>query len=365
MPNRMGAGACLAAVLFAASLTSCGGGGSSTPRTAGSAPGQIPSVQIRIVVPRTETSSLVRRPKFVSPAIASVSVAVNTNAQPTIANISATSPGCTTGANGITCVVSLTAIAGSDTFTITAYDQPNAQGNVLSIGTAIATIVSGTNNVNVTLNGVVSSIALALTQAILPTGSSSTSTLVVEGMDPQGNVIVGTGSYIDANGNPLTITVTDGDTSGATTINGGTSAKVTSPTNASLTVHSNGSASSGTTVAFTASATGVTTASTTLGIAAPGSTLYVLDDDNAQINAYLPGSSGNVTPLRSILPTLTSPGELAYDSTGNIYVTDDNFNANGVYQLRVNVYASNASGNAAPIRSIAGPATGFTGIWGI
>ena len=365
MPNRMGAGACLAAVLFAASLTSCGGGGTSTPRTAGSAPGQTPSVQIRIVVPRTETSSLVRRPKFVSPGIASVSIAVNTNSQPTIANISATSPSCTSTSTGITCIVAMTALAGTDTFTITAYDQPNAQGNVLSIGTAVVTIVPGTNTVNVTLNGVVTSISLTLTVALLATGTPTTTTLVLQAMDAQGNTIVGPGNYSDANGNPLAITVTDSDTSGATTINGAKSAKVTSPSNATLTVQSNGSAPNGTTVTFSATATGITTASALLGLATPGSTLYVLDGDNDQINAYMATSNGNVAPLRTILPTLAQPGELAYDSAGNIYITDDNGNTNGVYEERVQVYAPNASGNAAPIRSIAGPATGLNGVYGI
>ena len=368
MLQRMRAGAGLAAFLLAASLTSCGGGsGASTPQAphSGGSSGQTPTAQIRITVPRAGSSWIARRPKFISPAVASVSIAVNTNSQPTIANISPTSPGCTSSSSGITCVVSVTAIAGTDTFTITAYDQANAQGHVLSIGTTVAAIVAGTNTVNVTLNGVVASVALALTKAILPTGSSSTSTLVVQAMDAENNVIVGPGNYSDGSGNALTITVSDNDTSGATNINGASSAKVTSPANASLTVQSSGSAPSGTTVTFTASAPGITTASVVLGLSAPGSTLYVLDGDNAQINAYLTSESGDVAPLRTILPTLTEPGELAYDNAGNIYVTDDHSNVNGVYELRVNVYSPNASGNAAPIRSIAGPATGFTAIWGI
>ncbi|MGH7683714.1 MAG: hypothetical protein ACREMT_05175, partial [Vulcanimicrobiaceae bacterium] len=310
-------------------------------------------------------SSTRRKPAFVSPAIQSVSIAVSTNAPPTTANISPTSPGCTSSANGISCTVNVTALAGTDTFTVTAYDQPNEAGQVLSIGTVIATILPGTNTVNVTMSGVVANLALGLTQPLLPNGSATTSKLVVEGIDPDGNVIIGPGNYIDATGKALTITVTDPDNSGATNLNGASSAQVTSPANAPVTVNSTGSLANGTTVLFTAAATGLTSATALLGIGPPGETIYVLEGNYDLVNAYFPGSTGNVAPFRSIQSTLTFPELFAYDSAGNIYVTDDNGNTGNIYEERVNVYAPSASGNAAPLRQIAGPATGLNGVYGI
>lgn len=71
-----------------------------------------------------------------------------------------------------------------------------------------------------------------------------------------------------------------------------------------------------------------------------------------------PAAAGaeDLTPIRTIIDNsgLGSPSGVARDSDGNLYVANNNFSS-------VTVYASGASGDAAPIRTIAGPATGLQG----
>lgn len=352
-------------------LVSCGGGSVLRPAT-GTNPGtnQSATATVRFVIPGpSDNPPRVRKPAFVSPSIQSASITVSGIAQPFVANLTPTSPNCAGGGGGVTCTISVGSPTGTVMFTVRTYDGLNAQGNLLSTGSATATVtMAGPNTVNLALNGAVSRLGLALMQPLVPAGSSATTQLVVQALDAQNNVIIGTGSYVDTGGNPLSITVTDPDSSGATHINGALSATVTAPSNASLTLTSTGGLASGATVQFTASAPGMTTATALLGFGTPATTIYVAENNFSQINAYFPGQSGNAVPFRAILPTLGYPEQLTYDASGRIYVTDDDGNRAGIYQERINVYAANvtaASGNAAPVQQIAGPATGLTGVYGI
>lgn len=353
-------------------LVSCGGGGSVLRPAPGANSGtmsQSASATIRFVIPSpSDSPPRARKPAFVSPSIQSASITLSGIAQPFVANLTPQSPNCAGGGGGLTCTISLGAPTGTVMFTIRTYDGLNAQGNLLSTGSATATVtLAGPNNVNLALNGAVSRLSLALMQPLVPVGSSATTQLVVQGLDAQNNVIIGAGAYVDAGGNPLTISVTDPDTSGGTHINGALSASVTAPSNAMLSLTSTGGLSSGSTVQFTASAPGLTSAHALLGFGTPGTTIYVAENNFSQINAYFPGQSGNAVPFRTILPTLGYPEQLAYDASGHIYVTDDDGNQSGIFQERINVYAAglSASGNAAPMQQIAGPATGLTGVYGI
>jgi sugar lactone lactonase YvrE len=136
---------------------------------------------------------------------------------------------------------------------------------------------------------------------------------------------------------------------------------------------------------------------------APFGALYSCDFVDGRILAFAPGAHGNVAPIRNIggsnnpvtscrgvalydgrvaavggdpknsavvwnkgldgnaKPTtiisgaatkLNSPGDVAFDGSGNLYVA----NANDA----ITVYAPNAGGNAAPLRTIAGKMTGLS-----
>ena len=72
-------------------------------------------------------------------------------------------------------------------------------------------IASGTNSpLNLTLDGIVASINTTVAPATLlamPTGTPVTATVSVNALDQYGNVIMGSGNWVDASGNMLTVNV--------------------------------------------------------------------------------------------------------------------------------------------------------------
>jgi hypothetical protein len=88
--------------------------------------------------------------------------------------------------------------------------------------------------------------------------------------------------------------------------------------------------------------------------------LYVGNRGNNSITVYRHDASGNAAPVRviaGIKTGLNRPGQLAQDAAGNLYV------ANGVSgSSSVVVFGHGANGNVAPIRVLAGPATGIHAI---
>jgi sugar lactone lactonase YvrE len=69
------------------------------------------------------------------------------------------------------------------------------------------------------------------------------------------------------------------------------------------------------------------------------------------ITVYAPGSNGNVAPIATIVGDrtgLNSPGGIAIDSVGNIYVTNDVSATPSGGDDKITVYARGSNGNAAP-----------------
>jgi sugar lactone lactonase YvrE len=99
----------------------------------------------------------------------------------------------------------------------------------------------------------------------------------------------------------------------------------------------------------------------------PDSLLYVVNNNTPAILEFTAGASGDCAPVRMIagphtalgttwssdwtIPTVTG---IAFDSAGNLYVSNTQTNS-------ILVYAPGASGDAAPIRTIGGAATGLSG----
>jgi len=330
-------------VFVAFALTACGGGGgASTP----SAPPSHALVAGKLVltIASSSPSATARTPKYISPSAVSVSISANGQAQ-TIADISSGSPNCTPSSGaGRVCTIALQAPVGQDTFTIAQYDGPNATGTLLGSGTAMADVVAGSPFlVQAVLNGVVKTIQLFLGTP-LTAGVAGTTTLAVIALDPDGNTIVGPGTYSA----PIALSVND--PSGQTTL--GTST-ITGPSSVPVTVTYAGGL--GTSATISASASGVTTASvvfTPIILA-----IYYVANANANtLTAYPLTANGNTAPVRTVSGGLTGLNfvtSLANDSSGNLYV------ANAASQ--VEVFAPPANGNVAPIRTIAGANTGITG----
>ncbi len=93
-----------------------------------------------------------------------------------------------------------------------------------------------------------------------------------------------------------------------------------------------------------------------LATATPDDLLYIGNVGNNSITVYRHEASGNTAPVYTIAGSktgITNPGQLSEDAAGNLYV------ANGT---KILVFAHGANGNVAPIRTIAGPLTGLNGI---
>jgi hypothetical protein len=279
-------------------LAGCGGGGSSSlpqthaaPVLGGTRSGP-QNVVVSIAVPAAAggAAALKRGPLYVSAGSQSASIAVN-GGTPVIASLAAGSSNCTpaTGTSR-TCSVTVAAPVGTDTFTEILYPSTNGTGTPLSQNQSTFTIVAGKANVvNMTLNGVVASIALSLDTPAPPLGKAATIPLHVTMNDASGATIIGSDPFVNA------ITLTDSDTSGATTLS---RTQLASPADAAaLTVTYTGATIASAT--FGASATGVAATAVTPATLTPAAATALVDwptyGYDAQRSGYNPFTSA-ITP---------------------------------------------------------------------
>ena len=199
----------VAAFVVASFLAGCGGGGGTTvPSGALQAAGHDRSaVRFTIAIPKaTGTASTQRRPRYVSPATASMTVNVVTDpggtsvVSETVA-LTTTSSGCSSTLASTLCTLTIALAPGSYDASISTADASDTE---LSAGQLVDfTIVQGqTNTVALTLSGIPAALQV-FGGALAVYGSRSTGftlygiaaqPLVVEALDADGNVIVGPGS---------------------------------------------------------------------------------------------------------------------------------------------------------------------------
>lgn len=236
------------AALSLFTLAACGGGGgsaSSPPAVnvpaapPSAAPSQSPAAQLVLRFPVAATSSSARKPSYVSPNAASITVTINSvngaappswvTASQTTALSTAAGGNCAIASGFETCTITIPAPPGSVSYTFAIYD---AGHDVLASSTTTLTIQQASNNQNlhVVLNGVVSSVTIAgpTLTADVPIAAPGTA-LTLTAKDASGAAITGSDAYVNA------YTLTDGDASGATklSVNGGaasTSVTVGAPT---------------------------------------------------------------------------------------------------------------------------------------
>ncbi len=202
--------------LTALAACSGAGNGSSVPATSGTpaAPRSANSSALAptsFVFGKLTTPSSTRRAQYVTASVQSVTIAL------TSVNGSAPAAGLTTSVatnvnlTNCPCTVAGPAVPpGSDGFTLSVYDGQNGTGNVISTATPTLTILPNVPNTNtITLNGVPARFALSLPAATAGTAFGATSFSVTV-QDADGNTIMG--SYQNA------VTLTDSDTTGATTL---------------------------------------------------------------------------------------------------------------------------------------------------
>ncbi len=141
---------------LAAVLAGCAGNGTlapalSTGPRAGASSGV---VRVDITFPALRSANAARRPAYLSPSLASVTIAVNGGAT-TVVNAP---PPASTSATVSTIVP---APVGSDTFVIAAYDATGGTGKLLGRVTKPTTVVAGiVNNLSFTIDGQLAKIAI-------------------------------------------------------------------------------------------------------------------------------------------------------------------------------------------------------------
>jgi streptogramin lyase len=202
-------------------------------------------VQVTFTYNWNGTLSTARSPKYVPATARSIGVSVN--------------GGTSQFLNAPASTLVIDAPVGTDTFTITAFDAQNGQGNVLSRASVTKQIVAGAaNTVSATLNGVVTSMAISLSNPSPNAGVPATVNVNLAAKDADGNVIVGPGDY------STTIHLTISDPSASGTLSLSTNDLPNSATTATLT-YNGGTLASGLPgaplAAVVASAAGVTTVS--------------------------------------------------------------------------------------------------------
>ena len=204
-----GVRACLMSGMVA--LTACAGGGSSAPRAVPAATHS--AVTLTILIDGAGTQSSTRRPRYLSPAMLSLSINVTpqgsatpVNGFPQTMNVTPTSNGCGPTLGGTQCTLSLTVVPGSYDLTLTTYDGLNATGAVLSAAQNVPFVVSaGTpNSLSVNLGGVPTSLRIIPDSAaitgdpssgfVLAAGQSAGVTVV--GVDADNNIILGPGAPV-------------------------------------------------------------------------------------------------------------------------------------------------------------------------
>ena len=196
--------------LFSVSLAACGGGSGSpvtpalaqSPATGGSvASASSATVPVSITMDGTTTSSSSRTPMYFSPSTQSMTIAVALGSGTPVS----TTVNCTS-----TCSGTIQAPLGSDLFTVSLFDRPNAGGSMLSSGSSTTTIRAGISNaVALTMSGVVASVAMTA-PTTFEIGVSGSQSIAVTAKDPDGNTISGTYYH--------PVTITDTDTSGTTSL---------------------------------------------------------------------------------------------------------------------------------------------------
>jgi hypothetical protein len=211
-------------------------------------------LELRLKIPRRH-----RRGHYVSPSTQSIAILQGSKTLGTF-NTTASSGNCSAVNGGTLCTFKLGILSGANqTFTVNTYDLPGGAaggGKLLSAGRVTKTIAAGLNVIPVTLDGVIASIVVAVQNPNAPAGTAVTNGVTVMANDPDGNTIVGPGTY------NVAIALSDTDsvatTLSATTVNG---------PNDRITLAYNGKSLTSATIG--AAATGIAPASITAGRFAP------------------------------------------------------------------------------------------------
>lgn len=207
----------------AAVLSACAAQATSlptAPAVTGAPPPRAPAT-ISITIPApTHTSSSARRAEYISTATNSMVLLAQGQA-PLVIPLTATSPGCSISNGARTCTVAANLPVGTYSVNVSLFASANGSGTPLATTSASQTVqLNATNTLSFTLAAVVSSLNVTITpDSTFTFGTPGTRSVNVSVLDAGGaTIVVGTDALVDASGSPVTITLSDGDTSGATSV---------------------------------------------------------------------------------------------------------------------------------------------------
>ena|SRR5579862_5794110 len=300
------------------------------------------AVKLRLVVPRKRRVARYGRPQYISPATQGITIALTGPSfnSSVVAGLTPSSPGCVTGTSGVTCTLSLGALAPCVTTncyaaTLTTYDAvacgggtctiPNSAKELSAAQSVPFNVAIGTANiVSATLGGIPRSIAVSPLRAGYLRGDAhqlrlwgaNGQSLVAVGLDADNNPIVGPGApAISVSSGSKTMTAS-GPVAGSPNVvrlqatTGGIPSVVT-PGIAELTVTATPqSGSGGSPVSINVP---VTIAHSAVYIGEYGAIAVYYDGNTLTPNATITGSN---TGLNAV-----DAADLAVDSHGELYAS--------------------------------------------
>jgi len=213
-------------------LAGCGGGGggssavvpagngsTATPTQAPGTTGPMAQTRVTITIPALSSSSNKRQPRYVSSATNSLSI--QTSAGTSVVDLGSGSPNCASGASGRNCTIQVALPSGNNIpFTAQTFASTDGTGSPLSIAVATTTIVANqTNTLNLTLNAIVNSVQVAIAPTSFTSGQAGTASVTTTVYDAANQIIVvGSNNLVDQNDSPVTVTLSDSDLSGVTSV---------------------------------------------------------------------------------------------------------------------------------------------------
>ncbi len=278
---------------LASLLVACGGGAGVQTHPSTPAPqpttAQTAQTKLSISVPVKAASDVgKKRPAYISPDTQSVSFQVPGMGSPEVVALDIAGANCPQVGEVYVCTAYFDAPIGlAQQLTIKTYASTNGTGTPLSQNVSSLDVKLGqVNPINVTLNGVASTLGIYLSPNYVNSGTSATIKALFEAYDSAGDLIVAPGTIVDANNNPIAATLSTSDLTGAVTVgafNAGTSS-------------------------WTVSYNGAVIASPNMTVSASGFT-----DVAEALTVYSPGETPSPSPTPSPTPT---GGPTATPTTG-------------------------------------------------
>ncbi|HEY1680859.1 MAG TPA: hypothetical protein VGF98_04385 [Candidatus Tumulicola sp.] len=359
------------------------GGGPVTPPTA------LVNVSVAVTVAGNNGASpgyVSSKTESLSIGLASVNGGPVSGAGTSTITTSIKSPGCKLRGKQLVCTGNVSGSPGTDVFSVTTYDGPNATGDVLSVGTMQASIGSGGGKLSISeqnsgqIDGIVAKLKLALAEKNGKRGKALTVPVALNAYDAAGAMISGKTPYAY----PIALTI-EGDATGAYSLHAGSqsgeSAQLEDPAQP-ITLRYNGDTNaSSITLQASVSAPQPVSATAPFNLRGnppppPVGTIYALnlgsnDGQGATVTEYSGKAGGNAAPERTLqLDAKLYARSIAVDATGDLYVgyfdTTIGFNpSNGSPDQKnvVAMYAPGASGSARPTATLTADSSSKTSLF--